>query len=82
MGDRETARPEQPDGVVDLDVSHARRVVELNHAIDSPRWRMREWRRRLRQSLRMRRKIRMFFIEFFLQICRGWLSPSGFQIKG
>ena len=55
---------------------HARRMVELNHAIDSPRWRMREWRRRLRQPLRMRRNRRMFFIEF-LEICRGWLSPGG-----
>ena len=35
---------------------------------------MREWRRRLRQPLRLRRKIRMFFIEFVLQIRRGWLS--------
>ena len=79
MRDRETARPEKPDGGIDVVVSHERRMVELNHAIDSPRWRMREWRRRLRlrQPLRMRRNIRMFFIEFFLQICRGWLSALG-----
>ena len=37
MGDRETARPEKPDGGIDVVVSHERRVVELNHAIDSPR---------------------------------------------
>ena len=76
MGDREAARPEKADGGIDVGVSHQRRMVELNHAIDSPRWRMREWRRRLRQPLRLRRNIRMFFIEFFLQICRGWLSPG------
>ena len=72
----EASRCEHRDGVVDLGVSHQRRVVELNHAIDSPRWGMRELRRLLRQPLRMRRNIRMFFIEFFLQICRGWLSPG------
>ena len=72
MRDRETTRAKQADGGIDVVVSHQRRVVELNHAIDSPRWRMREWRRRLRQPLRMRRNIRMFFIGF-LQICWGWL---------
>ena len=83
MGDVETARGEHRDGVVDLDVSHDdRRLVELNHAIDSPRNGRREWRRRLRQSLRMRRNIRMFFIEFFLQICRGWLSPGDLENEG
>ena len=70
----ETARGEHRDGVVDLDVSHARRVEELNHAIDSPRKGRRECRRRLRQPVKKRRS---FFIEFILQICRGWLSPSG-----
>ena len=73
----ETARGEHRDGVVDLDVSHQRRVEELNHAIDSPRKGRRECRRRLRQPLRLRRKRRRFFIEFVLQICRGWLSPGG-----
>ena len=82
MGDREAARPEKPDGGIDVGVSHARRVEELNHAIDSPRWRMRELRRRLRQPLRLRRKIMMFFIEFFLQICRGWLSPGDLENEG
>ena len=76
MGDREAARPEKPDGGIDVVVSHQRRMVELNHAIDSPRCRMREWRRRLLQLFRLRRKRIKFFIEFVLQICRGWLSPG------
>ena len=63
MRDRETARPEQADGGIDVVVSHQRRVVELNHAIDSPRWGMREWRRRFWQPLRLRRKRMIVFIQ-------------------
>ena len=64
MGDVETARGEHCDGGIDVGVSHERRVEELNHAIDSPRYRVREWRRTLRQLFRLRRKRRRFFIKF------------------
>ena len=76
MGDREAARPEQADGGIDVGVSHQRRLEELNHAIDSPRWRMREWRRRLRQLLRLRRKRRSFFIEFFCRFAGVGCPPA------
>ena len=85
MGDVETARGEHCDGGIDVGVSHQRRLGALNHAIDSPRKGKREWRRRLRQLLRLRRKRRSFFIEFGVQICRSWLSDldrkSFFQLR-
>ena len=81
MRDREAARPEKPDGGIDVVVVHARRVVELNHAIDSPRNGRREWRRRLRQLLRLRRKRRSFFIQIRIgKLFADGLGEGGFLI--
>ena len=77
MGDREAARPEQADGGIYVGVSHGyRRLGALNHAIDSPRKGRREWRRRLRQLLRLRRKRISFFIEFFCRFAGVGCPPA------